>query len=289
MVSDQADAFQAKQGRSSKSRKDVWKSLLEICEEPAEEFGKRYNYWSALEHSPQDIQSRNEHSQDTVSRLLGIQEQNCPYGKKSAREQARGVISDCAKTCLTYFSQTSPIQLNEENLENVSWKPSRRLLDSIDGSGTSGAQYALYFLVGTLILIIGLCCQYCLQHGCQPMEYDYGNPVTPRRRRQNRLNSRRSQNPSNISRSSRNLSFETGSQSRVSGGIENPNYNPSIQIPTSCYQPSAPQFSWSEPRIADPTPILDMPPSYETAVNVEQFPSLTGIGFAKAEEKQPLK
>ncbi|GBL77031.1 hypothetical protein AVEN_12683-1 [Araneus ventricosus] len=127
------------------------------------------------------------------------------------------------------------------------------------------------------------------------MEYDYGNPMTPRRRRQNRLTSRisrrRPPNPSSISSSSNSLSFEAGSQSRAHRGIENPNYNPSIQIPASSYQqhPSAPQFSWSEPRAADPTPILDMPPSYETAVNIEQFPSPTSTGFAKTDEKHPLK
>ncbi|KAF8790320.1 hypothetical protein HNY73_005363 [Argiope bruennichi] len=103
--------------------------------------------------------------------------------------------------------------------------------------------------------------------------------MTPRRRRQNRrttrFSRRRAPNQSSISSNSNSSSFETGSQSRAQRGIENPTYNPSFQVPTSSYQqPSAPGFSWSEPNMADPTPILDMPPSYETAVNIEQFPKL---------------
>ncbi|XP_055930099.1 uncharacterized protein LOC129960606 isoform X1 [Argiope bruennichi] len=186
------------------------------------------------------------------------------------------------------------IELNEENLENISWRPPRRLLYSGDSSGTSSAEFALYFLACTFILIIGFCCQYCLQHGCQPMEYDFRNPMTPRRRRQNRrttrFSRRRAPNQSSISSNSNSSSFETGSQSRAQRGIENPTYNPSFQVPTSSYQqPSAPGFSWSEPNMADPTPILDMPPSYETAVNIEQFPSPINTGLSKTIEKQSLK
>ncbi|GBL77030.1 hypothetical protein AVEN_12682-1 [Araneus ventricosus] len=141
----------------------------------------------------------------------------------------------------------------------------------------NGPTFAVYIIAVVIITLISICCKYCIKQGCEPTD-DYSDAVVHRPPRRQNLtvpvapsSGRRVLNPPRSS-GSVILPPEAGVFTVDFTGIENPNYNPSIHASAPSYHPpTVPQFSTYEPSNENPTPILDLPPSYESVIREQKF------------------
>ncbi|XP_055930100.1 uncharacterized protein LOC129960606 isoform X2 [Argiope bruennichi] len=174
----------------------------------------------------------------------------------------------------------------ELRLENHDWKPPRRhLLWRSSSSSMTGPELAVYIIAVVIITFISICCKYCIREGCEPTDNYRDAVVHPPPRNPTvpiaPSSGRRLLNPPRSS-GSIILPPEDGVFAVDLTGIENPNYNPSIHLAVPSYHPStAPQFSMNEPNNENPTPILDLPPSYESVVKTQNSE------FSKVFDKSP--
>ncbi|GFU26410.1 uncharacterized protein NPIL_234781 [Nephila pilipes] len=187
-------------------------------------------------------------------------------------------------------------ELNEDNHEEQSSKSFRRLRyswdddDSTYGSSRNDDGMTIFLIVGYIIIftIVGIfqCCKkFCNEMGDEYSDVATHPPPRPSRtthRPPNRHGRNNRTNRLNPPRTSTSIILPQGASAITLDltGIENPTYDPYFSNISS-------GSSVNRSQTTNPTPLLDIPPSYDTVVRDENISTSSEITFPVVFEDSP--